>query len=405
MIMNFRSFIDIFKPLGKKQQVQEWRELGVYNAIFTNFGSDIYKSDIVRACIRPLAEFSSKVRCVCSDKRLERILNNRPNMYMNGKDFLYKIRTRLEIYNNAFIYIERDDRGRACGFYPVPYSWFEAIEYQNGLFIKFYFAGQPANPMALSWDNLAVVRKDYNTSDIHGDANLAILSTLELLNTADEGLANSIKATANLRGILKSTKAMLAPEAIKKQHDDFVKDYLNLENKGGIASLDATQEFTPISMDPSTATYEQMKEIRENVYRYFGVNDDIITANVKTEQLENFYRLKIEPFLVALSRELTSKVYAGKASAYDNYITYEADEGQLLTMTQKMELYQKVVLYGGMTRNEWRLKYMGLEPFEGGDEMIMRLDAAPTDAPRDDKETEPAQDPDDTKDGENNDKK
>ena len=402
--MNLRNFLNIFKPLKAKQNVQEWHELGLYNATFTNFGSDIYQSDIVRACIRPLAEFSSKVKCVCSDKRLERILNNRPNMYMNGKDFLYKVRTRLELFNNAFIYIEHDDRGRACGFYPVPYQWFEAVEYQNGLFIKFHFAGQPAEPMVLSWDNLAVVRKDYNVSDIHGDPNTAILSTLELLNTADEGLANSIKATANLRGILKSTKAMLAPDAIKEQQDRFVKDYLNLENKGGIAALDSTQEFTPISMAPSTATYEQMKEIRENIYRYFGMNDGIITADVKTEQLENFYRLRIEPFLVGLSRELTSKVYAGKASAYDNYITYEAEEGQLLTMTQKMELYQKVVLYGGMTRNEWRLKYMGLDPFEGGDEMIMRLDAAPTDSPRDDEDTEPAQDPDDTKDGGQDDK-
>jgi len=62
------------------------------------------------------------------------------------------------------------------------------------------------------------------------------------------------------------------------------------------------------------------------------------------------------------------------------------------------------VLYGGMTRNEWRLKYMGLDPFEGGDEMIMRLDAAPTDSPRDDEGTEPAQDPDDTKDGGQDDK-
>ena len=368
------GIIDIFRPL-KKSTVQKWKELGAYQSTFTIFGNDIYKNDIVRSCIRPLAEFSAKSEARCNDKRLERILNLRPNKYMNGHDFLVKVRTRVEILNTAFIYIEKNDRLQATGFYPVPYSYFEAVEYMNGLFIKFYFNGDAAKELILPWDDLAVVRKDYNTSDISGDDNQAIVATLEMINTVNQGLANSIKATANLRGILKSTKAMLAPEAIKKQKDDFVKDYLNLENEGGIASLDSTQEFTPITMNPVTATYEQSKELRENIYRYFGVNDDIVMGNMKTEQLENFYRIRIEPFLMALSQELTSKIYSGKAAAYEgNTITYMTDIGQFMTMMQKLELFNKVVLYGGMTINEWR-KLIGYGDIEGGDKAIRRLDA------------------------------
>lgn len=368
------SIIDIFRPL-KKATVQKWKELGCYQSTFSVFGSDIYKSDLVRSCIRPLADFSSKAEAKCDDERIERMLNNRPNMYMNGKDFLYKVRTRLELLNTAFIYLERDDRARVIGLYPVPYSYFEAVEYNNGLFIKFYFSGDSQQTMILPWNDLAVVRKDYNTSDIAGDDNLAIVKTLELLNTSNEGLANSIKATANLRGILKSTKAMLAPEAIKKQKDDFVRDYLNLENSGGIASLDSTQEFTPISMSPLTASYEQMKEQRENIYRYFGVNDDIVMSNMKTEQMENFYRLRIEPFLVALSRELTSKIYSGKAGSFaKNKILYQADQFAFVTLDKKIQLFSTVVLYGGMTIDEWRALF-NLGHIEGGDKPVRRLDA------------------------------
>lgn len=380
------SFIDIFKPLSPKARaVERWKELGAYQSVFTVFGADAYRSDLVRACVRPLAEFTSKSNAKCTDKKIERLLNNRPNMYMNGKDFLYKVRTLTELNNTCFIYIERDDLNHVIGFYPVPYICYEALEYNNGLFLKFTFTD--ATTLTLPWTDLAVIRKDYNKSDISGDPNDAILKTLEMLNTANEGLANSIKATANLRGILKSTKAMLAPEAIKKQRDDFVKDYLGLENAGGIASLDSTQEFTPIKMDPLTASYDQMREIRENIYRYFGVNDDIVMANVKTEQLENFYRLRIEPFLVALSRELTSKVYTGKSSAYNNVIIYEADAGQFITMSQKLDLFQKVVLYAGMTVNEWR-RYMNLDPVEGGDDMIMRLDASSAEVAKGKEESE-----------------
>ena len=63
--------------------------------------------------------------------------------------------------------------------------------------------------MIHAWDDLAVLRKDYNTSDIFGDSNSSISSSLELLNTTNEGMANAIKSTANLRGILQSKKAML----------------------------------------------------------------------------------------------------------------------------------------------------------------------------------------------------
>ena len=50
------------------------------------------------------------------------------------------------------------------------------------------------------------------------------------------------------------------PSDVKRMNDRFIKDYLSLENEGGIASLDSTQEFTPISMNPTVANAEQMKE-------------------------------------------------------------------------------------------------------------------------------------------------
>lgn len=384
------GILDIFRPL-KKSTVQKYKELGVYNATFSVFGNDAYSSSLVRSCIRPLAEFSSKAEAKCTDKKLEKMMNNRPNVYMNGKDFLYKVRTRLELLNTSFIYIQRDDRLRVIGLYPVPYSYFEAVEYADRLFIKFYFSGDATRELILPWEDLAVLRKDYNKSDISGDDNSAIIKTLQMLSTADEGLANSIRSTANLRGILKSTKAMLAPEKIKKDKDEFVKDYLSLENKGGIAALDSTQEFIPVNLNPTTATAEQRKEIREDIYRFFNVNDEIVMSNMKTEELENFYRLRIEPFLVALSRELVSKIYTGKALSYNNEIFYAIDSGIFMTMSQKMQFFSTVVMYGGATINEFR-KLMGMDPIEGGDTPIRRLDAdyiTGTEKPRQGNESAP----------------
>ncbi|SDA71083.1 phage portal protein, HK97 family [Butyrivibrio sp. INlla18] len=388
------SFLDIFRPL-KKSSIKRWKELGTYKATFSVFGEDIYNSSLVRACVRPLAELSSKAEAKCRDPELQRILNNRPNIYMNGKDFLQKVRTRLEILNVAFIYIERDTRGKVLGFYPVPYSFFEALEYNNGLFIKFYFSGN-VESLVLPWADLAAVRKDYLKSDISGDDNQCIIQTLELMSTASQGLANSIRSTANLRGILKSTKAMLAPEAIKQQKDDFVNDYLNLENGSGIASLDSTQEFTPITINPATANAAQMKEVREDIFRFFGVNDDIVMANIKKkEQLEGFFTIRIEPFLVALSRELTSKVY-GKRADDEHNILYQVDQFTFVSLDKKIQLFSTVVLYGGMTIDEWRALF-NMPHIEGGDVPVRRLDAAPIDAPKDEDEDEDKEEDEDGK--------
>ena len=116
----------VFKNIfGKAKKVPErnfYDELGKYNARFTSFGPDIYQSDIVRTCVRTLAEHSSKAVFHCKDKNVENILNNHPNMYMNRKDFIYKIRTMLEVKNTAFVYVEKDAKANPISYYPVPRS-------------------------------------------------------------------------------------------------------------------------------------------------------------------------------------------------------------------------------------------------------------------------------------------
>ena len=363
-----------FRQRRALQRYSNWKEYGGYRASFTSFGSDLYASELVRSCIRPLAEFTSKARATSSDPRIAAVLTRRPNLYMSGPEFLKKVRTYYELRNNCLILIDRDDRGRAVGFYPVPYAELEGLEYNGHLFIRFTFRGD-RDPLIVAWDDLAVLRKDYNQSDIVGDDNTVLIRKLQLLTTLNEGLSNAVKATANLRGILKSTKSMLSDEDRKNQRDSFVSDYMNLENEGGIASLDATQEFTPIEMKPAMANAEQIKEFREDVYRFFGVNDKIVMSSMSSDEIEAFYEMRIEPFLVDLSEELTSKVFSQRQQSFDNRIIYEANKLQFASITKKADVYSKVVLYGGMTINEWRLG-CNLPSVEWGDDPIIRLDAA-----------------------------
>lgn len=373
-----RGILSLFKG-AKKDQTQTYstfKELNSYTAYFGMFGGDIYQSDDVRACVRALSEHTSKANPRCTDSRIERILSVNPNKYMNGKDMLAKLRNVLEIKNTAFLYIERDPLNRVIGFYPVPYASAQAVEYNNGLFIQFLFTGTATNQLTLPWEDLAVLRKDYLNSDIFGESNGPLLNSLNIINTLDEGAANAVKSTANLRGILKSTKAMLSPDDVRKQKDQFVKDYMNLDNSGGIASLDATQEFKEINMKPSTATAEEKKAYTDRVYKYFGVNENILSSKYSESEYDAFYESRIEPFLVALSLELTRKIFSDREQSFNNKVWYESNRLQYASAKTKISMVQ-LVDRGLMTPNEYR-ELFNMAPYEGGDEFILRLDTAKT---------------------------
>lgn len=373
-----RSILDLFKPI-KKEQTQTYttfRELNDYRSYFGSFGNDIYQSDDVRSCIRALSEHTSKANPRCTNKEIERLLSLKPNPYMNGKDMLAKLRNILEIKNTAFLYIERDSLNRVIGFYPVPYQTAQAVEYKNGMFVQFNFNGRAVNQLTIPWEDLAVVRNDYVNSDIFGESNFPILNTLEVINTLDRGAANAVKSTANLRGILKSTKAMLSPDDVKKQKETFVKDYMNLDNEGGIASIDSTQEFIPITMKPTTASAEETSAYRDKIYKYFGINEKIIKSDYTESQYDAFYESRIEPFLVALSLELTKKLFSDRELAFGNKVWFESNRLQFASAKTKISMVS-LVDRGLMTPNEYR-ELFNMSPYEGGDEFVLRLDTSKT---------------------------
>lgn len=93
--------------------------------------------------------------------------------------------------------------------------------------------------------------------------------------------------------------------------------------------------------------------------------------------MQTFYELKIEPFLLALSIEMSGKAFTERELAFGNRIIFTSNTIQLLSMSDKLNL-REYVDRGAMTPNEWR-DAIGLPPIAGGDEPIRRLDTAPVD--------------------------
>jgi len=145
-----------------------------------------------------------------------------------------------------------------------------------------------------------------------------------------------------------------------------------MQNTGGIAALDSKAEYQPIEIEPKMINAAQMKELRDAVFRYFGVNENIVMGQYTEDEYEAFYESVLEPLAIQLSLEFTSKLFTERERGFGNEIIFESNRLQYASMKTKLNL-KEMVDRGAMTPNEWR-EALNLAPIEGGDIPLRRLD-------------------------------
>jgi HK97 family phage portal protein len=369
------------KPSKQLANETQFKLMNGFTPVFSDFGEDPYSSDVVRSAIHVIASNAAKLKPKhirrLNNKvnpvngNIERLLSVRPNEFMSAYDFIYKVVTQRELYNNAFIYIKWDKTGQVEGFYPVDISNMSLVEANNILFVKFQFPD--GRKFTAPYSDFIHLRKFYNRNDMFGESNSkALLPTLDLIHTTDEGISNAVKSSAFLRGLIKFTNAMLKPEDIKKQRDLFVQDYLDVSNNGGIAALDAKAEYQELKNDPKMIDDKQMATIEEKVHKYFNVNKKIIMSNYSEDEWNAFYENVLEPIALQLSLEFTSKLFTDRAQGHGNEIIFESNRIQYASNKTKVDVVTLLMDRGMMSQNQG-LEVFNLPPIEGGDKFILSL--------------------------------
>ena len=376
-----RSLFDrIFGNRVTPNSVESLRMMNGFVPTFTMM-NDAYDSDVVRAAVDAIARNAAKLKpkhirrmngqVTQTNSNIEYLLSVRPNPYMDAYSFLYKTVTQLLMQNNAYIFIDWAETGQVRGFYPVNASQVEFVEAQGEVFVKFAFlAGQQ---VTLPYKEIIHLRRFFYKNDLYGENSArAIMPTLQLINTTNEGIINAIKSSANLRGILKFTQAMLKPEEIKRHRDNFVSEYLNMTNNGGVAATDAKAEYIPLNSDPKIVDAKQMELIEDKIFKYFNVNAAIVKSDYSEQQWNAFYESVIEPLAIQLSLEFTSKVFTEREQGWGNEITFEANRLQYASNQTKISLVQALMDRGLMSMNEAR-EIFNLSPIDGGDKRLVSL--------------------------------
>lgn len=90
-------FEKIFKKERQQQAVgQYFQTLTGYTPAFTSFEGSIYEADLTRAAIHAFAKQAAKLTPKITGtkcKSLEPVLQNRPNPFMDGYKFVYRLAT------------------------------------------------------------------------------------------------------------------------------------------------------------------------------------------------------------------------------------------------------------------------------------------------------------------------
>lgn len=352
---------------------------------FYAWQGDLYRSDIIRACLRPFYKSVGKLvakqvrengkgELMINPDAYVRILLEEPNPYMTGQMLQERLAIQFKLNNNAFAFILRDEGGYAKEIYPLNASGVQAKYDKDGvLFLEFTMRN--GRVLTFYYSDVIHLRQDFGENDVFGSSNAEMLKPLmEVINTTDQGMVASIKNSASIRWLLKF-KTSLSDLDRKRQADNFAKAFLaNSENATGVAAVDTKADAEQIHPDDKLPNAAQMDRAMARIYNIFGTNEAIVQSKYNEDQWNAYYESEIEPFATQFSHELTRKIFSRRERAHGNRIVFEAASLQYASMNTKLQLVQ-MVDRGSMTPNEWR-RVLNLGPIEDGDTPIRRLDTA-----------------------------
>lgn len=350
----------------------------------------LYKSDIVRAAIRPKAKAVGKLMPKHLREQIDRngkkkltvnpdahirFLLEEPNPYMSGQKFREKMETQLCLNNNAFALIIRNDEGFPLELFPLPARQVDALYDQAGnLKLRFYFPGGKA--YVFPYTDIIHLRNDLNENDLFGEPlGPALKPLMDVVTTTDQGIINAIKNSGVVRWLLKYFNAM-RQEDLEENAKKFADNYLNVESKSiGVAATDSKAEVVQIQPHDYVPNAAQMDRTTQRIYSLLGTNEKIIQSSFDEDGWNSYYEAEIEPDVIDMEQEYTRKLFTRRERGLGNRIVFEASPLTAASMKSKLDLIQ-LVDRAIITPNEYRAVF-NYAPVPWGDQPIRRLDTAP----------------------------
>ena len=344
------------KETPKQAAADVFRFLRGYTPVFTDFGGEVYESDMIRAALDAHGRHMSKLMPNIQGAaypNLQNRLKIQPNPWQTWPQFLYRHSTILYARNTVFTVPVRSRDEEITGIIDViPQKW-ELVDYNGEPYLRFFFDRGTRSAVKLS--ECGIQTRFQYRNELFGADNDALQSTMDLIEMQKQGVKEGIRSGATFR-FYATHNNFVQDKDLEKERKRF--DEMNFRtDKGGGGLLLFPNTYKDIHQaDNKTFIIDadQQKLIKENVYDYFSVNEDIIQNKAFGDAWLAFYEGSVEPDAIAMSESLSRMLFSERERQFGNKIFFTSNRLQYMSNADKLNAIQTYADRGLMTRNELR---------------------------------------------------
>lgn len=376
-------FKDLFKKNREPTKETVYADMmNGYAPIFSQFGENIYASDVVQQCLYRIVVEMKKLQPRHVRKKgyditpvsgsIQDVLDN-PNMFMTTSDFLEKITWLLLLNYNVFIFPTYNE-GNLTGLYPLQPAQVDFLEDLSGIVIvRFTFKNGYRSEVPYS--SVIHVKSHYSVNEFMGGNeqgqpdNNGILDTLRLNDTMLKGIAKAMNASYSINAVVKYN-TLLDDGTMQKNITELEEKLKN--GKSGFMGMDLKNEIIPFKRDIKLIDKDTLQFIDSKILRNYGVSLPILIGDYNKEQFEAFYQNALEDKIISYSQAFTKALFTRQQiKGYKNEIQFYSGDLQFLNNNQKIEFIKEVGGRGALT-NGFMLSLFGIDPLIAGDTMNKR---------------------------------
>ena len=344
------------EPVAAAKARATFQLLDGYTPMFRTWSGSIFESDLIRAALDAHGRHAAKLQINMAGEA-QKTLKNRmmiaPNEFQTWSQFLYRTAVTLYCRNTAFLVPVTGEYGETSGVIGiVPESW-ELVEYQGRPYIRFTLPSM--KKAAVELDRCGILTRYQYKNELFGEDNDALKATLDLIKFQQQGIIEGIKNGASYRFSAQSDN-FVSDEDIAKEMERFNKlTFQNLKTNGGTILFPAEyKDVKQLKQEAYKVDADQQKLIKDNVYDYFAVNEEIIQNKAFGDQWLAFYEGAVEWLAIQLSDVMTRMLFTERERQFGNRVWFSSNRLQYMSNADKMNAISQMADRGLMTRNELR---------------------------------------------------
>lgn len=367
----------LFTNLRKKEKIEKhvneyFQLMNAYTPVFSTFEGSLYEMELTRAAVHSFATHVSKLKPEVNgpnNAMLERKLQYKPNPLMDTKKYLYRLATVYMVDNTALIAPLYDSFGTIVGYYPLATEKTDIVKHEGKTYVRYDWG--MSNRSAIEIERIGIMNQFQYKDELFGESNSCLRPTMDLISTNNQGIIEGVKNSASIRFMAKLAQSM-KPKDIEDERKRFTESNLSAANNGGVLLFDQKyEEIKQIDSEPYVINENQMRQIKENVFDYFGTNDKILHNQFTSDEWNAYYEGKIEPFAIEASLVHTNMTFSDREVAFGNEIIFTANRLQYLSNDEKLNTVTQLFDRGFLTHNQG-LEIFNMAPVEDGDKRYIR---------------------------------